>query len=290
MDKKKIIVFLVIAVIAYFLLKGNNAKNVEPMYVEQPDSEEERVAKAIENVSQNYNATAQESVASKVMSVEDEEYNLARDKYRSLYGEYPKSSWSLSQIEQGIKEKVKIDALVEEYISKGGSQATLDADEDILTLPEIQNHLNQLNNNYDIVVEKAETELGVTIDRNKYNTIAKVENFVSNKLVLMKQEWENIKNSLSGRSSEFQTHLNSQAKVSFFNKIKDDCIWYCALSLREQWAVGELVGWNLLLGGKLGWMKDDTRYTWEQRNAFAAANSKALSASKLKIDQYGRFI
>lgn len=290
MDKKKkiIILVLVVAFVLYYFTKNKETKQEE---VSAPElSVEEKVSVSLKSASNKVNTLVQENIQETTMTPEQEEYNLARQKYFNLYGAYPQSSWSLVQINTAIKDKKEVDALISEYISKGGDQSKIDGDEDIVTINEMKTYLSLLNNEYEIALDKAESELGFSIDRDKYNSVAKLEQFKISELSRMKKAWEETVSSLSGRASEFQTHLNSHAKVAFFNKIKDDCNWYCSLPDNQRVAVGEVVGWNLLLAGKLGWMKDDTRYTWEQRNAFAAANLKAITDSKRKVDAYGRII
>lgn len=278
-----LIAVLALVVIIYFFGKKKSDTTVEKTIDAQIDE-------AITSVSAAYNKTAEDNVEVQEVTPEQEEYNLARDKYRTLYGSYPRSSWSLAQIEQAIKEKKEVDALIAQYISKGGDSARLEADEDIVTLAEINNYLAQLENEYSTVVEKAESELGTTINRTQYNTIAKVNQFKESELARMKKAWADKVSALSGRASEFQTHVTNQAKISFYSKIADDCNWFCGLPENEAIAVGSMVGWNFLLWDKLGWMKDDTRYKWEYRNAFAAANSRAQVIHNKQVDQYGRVI
>lgn len=289
-NKKIIILVLVAAFVLYYLFRNKETKQEQEQILAPEQSVEEIVSASLQSASNKVNNLVQENVQEVVMTPEQEEYNLARQKYFNLYGAYPQSSWSLVQINTAIKDKKEVDALISEFITKGGDQNLIYEDEDIVTLNEIKTYLSLLNNEYEIAVDKVESELGISIDRNKYNTVAKLEQFKNSELNRMKKAWEDTVSSLSGRASEFQSHLNSQAKVSFFNKIKDDCIWYCSLPGNQRIAVGEIVGWNLLLGGKLGWMKDDTRYTWAQRDAFAAANSKATTDSKRRVDAYGRII
>lgn len=284
MDNKKILIIICIAIAVYFLfIKKEKEEDKEEDKEQLSD-----VELAKRSVNAAYNATAEENVEAPKVSAEEEEYNLARSEYRSLYGANPKSSWSITQIEQAIKDKKQVDKLVEEFINKGGSQDILDADEDIITLSEIKNHLSKLNQDYEIAVAKAEEELDCTVDRDTYNTIAKVNQFKNNKLATMKKEWNSIVAELSIQAGEWEMQLQRQAVVANFKKIKDNCDWWVALPDNKAIAVAEKVGWDLLLDSKLGWMKSDTRYTMSQRNSYAAANNRAKSLRNKKVDAYGR--
>ena len=254
-------------------------------------SVEERVSASLKSASQKVNQLVQENVQEVVMTPEQEEYNLARQKYFNLYGAYPQSSWSLVQINTAIKDKKEVDSLISEFIIKGGDQSKIENDEDIVTLTEIKTYLSLLNNEFETAVSAAERELhdfGVKIDTTKYNSVAKVNNFLSEELLRRERAWNDRKKEVLDRAASMEQHITNQAKVSWYDDIADDCLWYCGLDLDLQIVVGDSMGWNPLLGGKLGWMKDDTRYLRKYRDAFGAAHNAAKNANTYQVDKYGR--
>ncbi len=290
MDKKKkiIILVLVVAFLLYYFFSRKKATKQEPI----PElSVEERVSASLSSASQKFNERVEENIEEKVMTPEQEEYNLARQKYFNLYGANPKSSWSLTQINTAIKEKKEVDLYISEYISRGGDQSKIENDEDIVTLNEIKLLLSVLNNEVNSAISNAERELSyfnVKIDRTKYNSVTKVNEFLAEELSRREIAWASKKNSVSGRASSMYQHITNQAKVSWYDEMADDCNWYAGLALDLQIAVGDQMGWNPLLGGKLGWMKDDTRYLRKYRDAFEKAHNMAKTASTYKVDKYGR--
>lgn len=289
MDKKKkiIILVLVAALLLYYFSRNKNTKQ-EPI---AELSVEERVSASLQSASQKVNQLVQENVQEVVMTPEQEEYNLARQKYFNLYGSYPKSSWSLVQINTAIKDKNEVDELIKEYIARGGDQSKIDNDKDIVTLTEMKTYLSLLNNEFESAVSAAERELndfGVKIDTTKYNSVAKVNNFLSEELVRRERAWNDRKRTVLDRAASMEQHITNQAKVSWYDEMADDSLWYCGLELDLQIVVGDSMGWNPLLGGKLGWMKDDTRYLRKYRDAFAKAHNAAKNANNYKVDKYGR--
>lgn len=289
MDKKKkiIILVLVAALLLYYFSRNKNTKQ-EPI---AELSVEERVSASLQSASQKVNQLVQENVQEVVMTPEQEEYNLARQKYFNLYGSYPKSSWSLIQINTAIKDKNEVDELIKEYIARGGDQSKIDNDKDIVTLTEMKTYLSLLNNEFESAVSAAERELndfGVKIDTTKYDSVAKVNNFLSEELVRRERAWNDRKRTVLDRAASMEQHITNQAKVSWYDEMADDSLWYCGLELDLQIVVGDSMGWNPLLGGKLGWMKDDTRYLRKYRDAFAKAHNAAKNANNYKVDKYGR--
>lgn len=289
MDKKKkiIILVLVAALLLYYFSRNKNTKQ-EPI---AELSVEERVSASLQSASQKVNQLVQENVQEVVMTPEQEEYNLARQKYFNLYGSYPKSSWSLVQINTAIKDKNEVDELIKEYIARGGDQSKIDNDKDIVTLTEMKTYLSLLNNEFESAVSAAERELndfGIKIDTTKYNSVAKVNNFLSEELVRRERAWNDRKRTVLDRAASMEQHITNQAKVSWYDEMADDSLWYCGLDLDLQIVVGDSMGWNPLLGGKLGWMKDDTRYLRKYRDAFAKAHNAAKNANNYKVDKYGR--
>lgn len=289
MDKKKkiIILVLVAALLLYYFSRNKNTKQ-EPI---AELSVEERVSASLQSASQKVNQLVQENIQEVVMTPEQEEYNLARQKYFNLYGSYPKSSWSLVQINTAIKDKNEVDELIKEYIARGGDQSKIDNDKDIVTLTEMRTYLSLLNNEFESAVSAAERELndfGVKIDTTKYNSVAKVNNFLSEELVRRERAWNDRKRTVLDRAASMEQHITNQAKVSWYDEMADDSLWYCGLELDLQIVVGDSMGWNPLLGGKLGWMKDDTRYLRKYRDAFAKAHNAAKNANNYKVDKYGR--
>lgn len=285
---KTIILVLVVAFLLYYFTRN---KNTEQESLVGSETLEDKVSSTLKSASAKVNALVQENVAAATMTPEQEEYNLARQNYFNLYGAYPSSTWSLLQINTAIKDKKEVDKLISEYISKGGDRSKIDEDEDIVTLSEIKQHLALLNSKYNSAVATAERELkewNVKIDQKKYDTIAKVNDFLADELLSREQNWNNVKKGLTSRASSMKEHITNQAKVSWYDEMADDSNWYAGLSLKEQVAVGDMMGWNPLLGGKLGWMRNDTRYLRKYRNAFAAANDAANNAYKYKVDKYGR--
>lgn len=290
MDKKKkiIILVLVMAILLWYFSRNKETKQE----VSTPElSVEERVSASLKSASQKVNQLVQENVQEVVMTPEQEEYNLARQKYFNLYGAYPQSSWSLVQINTAIKDKKEVDSLISEFIIKGGDQSKIENDEDIVTLTEIKTYLSLLNNEFETAVSAAERELhdfGVKIDTTKYNSVAKVNNFLSEELLRRERAWNDRKKEVLDRAASMEQHITNQAKVSWYDDIADDCLWYCGLDLDLQIVVGDSMGWNPLLGGKLGWMKDDTRYLRKYRDAFGAAHNAAKNANTYQVDKYGR--
>lgn len=290
MDKKKkiIILVLVMAILLWYFSRNKETKQE----VSTPElSVEERVSASLKSASQKVNQLVQENEQEVVMTPEQEEYNLARQKYFNLYGAYPQSSWSLVQINTAIKDKKEVDSLISEFIIKGGDQSKIDNDEDIVTLTEIKTYLSLLNNEFETAVSAAERELhdfGVKIDTTKYNSVAKVNNFLSEELLRREKAWNDRKKSVLDRAASMEQHITNQAKVSWYDEMADDCLWYCGLDLDLQIVVGDSMGWNPLLGGKLGWMKDDTRYLRKYRDAFGAAHNAAKNANTYQVDKYGR--
>ena len=289
MDKKKkiIILVLVIAFLLYYLSRDKETKQ-EPI---AELSVEEKVSASLQSASQKVNQLVQENVQEVVMTPEQEEYNLARQKYFNLYGSYPRSSWSLVQINTAIKDKNEVDTLIKEYITRGGDQSKIDNDKDIVTITEMKTYLSLLNNEFESAVSAAERELndfGVKIDTTKYNSVAKVNNFLSEELLRRERAWNDRKKTVLDRAASMEQHITNQAKVSWYDEMADDCLWYCGLDLDLQIVVGDSMGWNPLLGGKLGWMKDDTRYLRKYRDAFAKAHNAAKNANTYKVDKYGR--
>lgn len=290
MDKKKkiIILVLVMAILLWYFSRNKETKQE----VSTPElSVEERVSASLKSASQKVNQLVQENVQEVVMTPEQEEYNLARQKYFNLYGAYPQSSWSLVQINTAIKDKKEVDSLISEFIIKGGDQSKIENDEDIVTLTEIKTYLSLLNNEFETAVSAAERELhdfGVKIDTTKYNSIAKVNNFLSEELLRRERAWNDRKKEVLDRAASMEQHITNQAKVSWYDEMADDCLWYCGLDLDLQIVVGDSMGWNPLLGGKLGWMKDNTRYLRKYRDAFGAAHNAAKNANTYQVDKYGR--
>ncbi|MBR2369691.1 MAG: hypothetical protein IKA83_06005 [Paludibacteraceae bacterium] len=290
MDKKKkiIILVLVMAILLWYFSRNKETKQE----VSTPElSVEERVSASLKSASQKVNQLVQENVQEVVMTPEQEEYNLARQKYFNLYGAYPQSSWSLVQINTAIKDKKEVDSLISEFIIKGGDQSKIDNDEDIVTLTEIKTYLSLLNNEFETAVSAAERELhdfGVKIDTTKYNSVAKVNNFLSEELLRREKAWNDRKKSVLDRAASMEQHITNQAKVSWYDEMADDCLWYCGLDLDLQIVVGDSMGWDPLLGGKLGWMKDNTRYLRKYRDAFGAAHNAAKNANTYQVDKYGR--
>lgn len=285
MEKKKktIIIVLVVVFLLYYFTKEKKSTS--------PETLEDKVSSTLKSASAKVNALVEENVAVSTLTPEQEEYNLARQNYFYLYGANPPSSWSLVQINTAIKDKKEVDRLISQYISKGGDKSKIEEDEDIVTLAEIKNHISILNSKYNSAVSAAERELkkwNIKVDKNKYDTIAKVNDFLEDTLLEKEKEWTNVKKNLTGRASSMKEHITNQAKASWYDDMADDCDWYCGLPLIQQIAVGDMMGWNPLLGGKLGWMRDDTRYKWAYRNSFAAANDAAKHANKYKVDKYGR--
>lgn len=290
MDKKKkiIILVLVMAILLWYFSRNKETKQE----VSTPElSVEERVSASLKSASQKVNQLVQENVQEVVMTPEQEEYNLARQKYFNLYGAYPQSSWSLVQINTAIKDKKEVDSLISEFIIKGGDQSKIDNDEDIVTLTEIKTYLSLLNNEFETAVSAAERELhdfGVKIDTTKYNSVAKVNNFLSEELLRREKAWNDRKKSVLDRAASMEQHITNQAKVSWYDEMANDCLWYCGLDLDLQIVVGDSMGWDPLLGGKLGWMKDNTRYLRKYRDAFGAAHNAAKNANTYQVDKYGR--
>lgn len=289
MDKKKkiIILVLVAALLLYYFSRNKNTKQ-EPI---AELSVEERVSASLQSASQKVNQLVQENVQEVVMTPEQEEYNLARQKYFNLYGSYPRSSWSLVQINTAIKDKNEVDTLIKEYITRGGDQSKIDNDKDIVTITEMKTYLSLLNNEFESAVSAAERELhdfGIKIDTTKYNSVAKVNNFLAEELLRRERAWNDRKKTVLDRAASMEQHITNQAKVSWYDEMADDCLWYCGLDLDLQIVVGDSMGWNPLLGGKLGWMKDATRYLRKYRDAFAQAHNAAKNANTYQVDKYGR--
>ena len=289
MDKKKkiIILVLVAALLLYYFSRNKNTKQ-EPI---AELSVEERVSASLQSASQKVNQLVQENVQEVVMTPEQEEYNLARQKYFNLYGSYPRSSWSLVQINTAIKDKNEVDTLIKEYITRGGDQSKIDNDKDIVTITEMKTYLSLLNNEFESAVSAAERELndfGIKIDTTKYNSVAKVNNFLAEELLRRERVWNDRKKTVLDRAASMEQHITNQAKVSWYDEMADDCLWYCGLDLDLQIVVGDSMGWNPLLGGKLGWMKDDTRYLRKYRDAFGQAHNAAKNANTYQVDKYGR--
>lgn len=76
-----------------------------------------------------YNAGTQETIQAVELDAETEKYNLARQEYYNLTGGYPKSSWSINQINAAIEDVKKKNEAIDRLVSINASVDLSDANE-----------------------------------------------------------------------------------------------------------------------------------------------------------------
>lgn len=126
MNNKTIIGIIVAAIAAYFLFFRKKKEETQVVNEE---------AVAIDHVKREIAANTQEAVQVVEMDADQEKFNRAREEYRTLVGSYPKSTWTLKMIEEGIEEaKAKTEAIAT-YVRISGDADTEDEAE--MTLSQI---------------------------------------------------------------------------------------------------------------------------------------------------------
>ena len=103
---------------AYILLRGN--KQDVPV---TPETLDQTIDKAQKSSGAVIGAAQQDAAQSVQMTVEDEEYNMARENYRMIAGTYPPSSWSLTMIQSWIAEQKKKNEAIKQYLELVSSNA-----------------------------------------------------------------------------------------------------------------------------------------------------------------------
>lgn len=105
MDKKTIIIAVVaVAVIMLFIIMRDK-------------SSAETVADTMEDKISSDSKKATAAGTSVVMSAEDNAYNQAREKYRTLQGNYPPASWTTEMINVWVSEWGEMSKTLAEYVS-----------------------------------------------------------------------------------------------------------------------------------------------------------------------------
>ena len=105
MDKKTIIIAVVaVAVIMLFIIMRDK-------------SSAETVADTMEDKISSDSKKATAAGTSVVMSAEDNAYNQAREKYRTLQGNYPPASWTTEMINVWVSEWDEMSKTLSEYVS-----------------------------------------------------------------------------------------------------------------------------------------------------------------------------
>lgn len=105
MDKKTIIIAVVaVAVIMLFIIMRDK-------------SSAETVADTMEDKISSDSKKATAAGTSVVMSAEDNSYNQAREKYRTLQGNYPPASWTTEMINVWVSEWDEMSKTLAEYVS-----------------------------------------------------------------------------------------------------------------------------------------------------------------------------
>lgn len=150
MDKKKYIIIgavVAVAVVVYLIKSKLSAASTD---ASAEESTEEKAANAAKRSVAAAASKAQGSISNVEMTAEDEEYNLARQKYYNLTGKYPSSTWSLSIINQQIEEYEKKSDAVKQYISLVSSSTyATDEHTDDMTLKEIEALIEKAQNQID---------------------------------------------------------------------------------------------------------------------------------------------
>lgn len=96
-NKKYLVILALVAMgaIWYFFFRKKE---------EEVQSTEEKLKEAQAKSGAAYHAGTQETVQAVELDAETEKYNLARQEYYALTGGYPKSSWSINQINAAIED------------------------------------------------------------------------------------------------------------------------------------------------------------------------------------------
>lgn len=103
---------------------------------------------AAKNSAKSAARAAEDAVSNVEMTIEEEEYNQAREDYRKLSGKYPPSSWSKSMIDSWIREQEKKNEALKKYIGIVSSSNGYAKDEhtDDMTLSQIESLITKAQN------------------------------------------------------------------------------------------------------------------------------------------------
>lgn len=95
----------------YLAYKGKKAPEVAAL------SQEQQQAAVLADSHKAVTSAQADVVSSTQLDAVTEEYNMAREKYRMIAGEYPPRSWSLDMINAWIEEQSRKDELLKQYVS-----------------------------------------------------------------------------------------------------------------------------------------------------------------------------
>lgn len=101
----------ILVVLLYLLKKRMATTSAEGLSVE------EKTENAMRKSASLIASAANDSVRESTMTVEDEEYNMAREEYRKLANKYPPSSWTKAMIESWIEEQEKKNEAIKKYVN-----------------------------------------------------------------------------------------------------------------------------------------------------------------------------
>lgn len=186
MNKKTLIIVLAILTLGIFIFLYNKNSSIK-----------EKVDNILNKDNEKDASKAQASIQEDLMSDADKKYNEAREKYRTIAGDYPPASWSLNQINIWIDEWSDMNKYLSDYASlMAAMQQVSKADANIKNCSSKQEAKILYNNaveEYKVYKEKytayqelvricktyniSATDMGITSINN--NTLAEINNAIT---------------------------------------------------------------------------------------------------------------
>ncbi len=190
MNNKTIIGIIVAAIAAYFLFFRKKKEETQVVNEE---------AVAIDHVKREIAANTQEAVQVVEMDADQEKFNLAREEYRTLVGSYPKSTWTLKMIKEGIEEaKAKTEAIAT-YVRISGDADTED---------EAEMTLSQIND----LIEAAKKDKIDTV-KTLINAIGTVTLNSKTAIQTARTYYDNLSEDLKKEITNFSTLTSAETKL-----------------------------------------------------------------------------
>lgn len=186
MNKKTLIIVLAVLTLGIFIFLYNKNSSIK-----------EKVDNTLNKDNEKDATKAQASIQEDLMSDADKKYNEAREKYRTIAGDYPPASWSLNQINIWIDEWSDMNKYLSDYASlMAAMQQVSKADANIkncTTKQEAKILYNNAVEEYKVYKEKytayqelvricktyniSATDMGITSINN--NTLAEINNAIT---------------------------------------------------------------------------------------------------------------